>query len=25
MLYDKRFARNLETVKNKFENFAEQI
>ena len=25
MLYDKRFARNLETVKNKFETFVEQI
>jgi chromosomal replication initiator protein len=25
MSYDKRYARNLETVKNKFEEFAEQI
>ena len=25
MLYDKRFGKNLETVKNKFEEFAEQI
>ena len=25
MTYDKRYARNLETVKNKFEEFAEQI
>ena len=25
ILYDKRFARNLETVKTKFEKFAEQI
>jgi len=25
MLYDKRFGKNLETVRNKFEEFAEQI